>query len=116
MVTICSPGSGAWERLWPGTPLELQCQSPRALASIGQARYYSLVSGMIGCVNDLLQLSRPRFEVRIFDALEEFYCAETLEYARVWQQATTDNPVGICGPIGPPSSCRWSLRSSMHSK
>ena len=37
----------------------------------------------------------------IYDTLEEFYCAEALEYIRVWQQATPDNPVGICGPIGP---------------
>jgi glucosamine-6-phosphate deaminase len=49
----------------------------------------------------LLQLSRPGFEVRLFDTLEEFYCAEALEYVRAWQQATPDNPVGICGPIGP---------------
>src|SRR3990170_8632268 len=51
--------------------------------------------------NDLLQLSRDGFEVTIYDTLEEFYCAEALEYVRVWQQATADNPVGICGPIGP---------------
>ena len=46
-------------------------------------------------------LSRDGFEVAIYDTLEEFYCAEALEYIRVWQQATADNPVGICGPIGP---------------
>src|SRR5215213_9039716 len=51
--------------------------------------------------NDLLQLARPGFEVTIFDTIEEFYCAEALEYISVWQQATADNPVGICGPIGP---------------
>ncbi len=50
---------------------------------------------------DLLQLSRDGFEVAIYDTLEEFYCAEALEYVQVWQQATPDNPVGICGPIGP---------------
>ncbi|MGI9427020.1 MAG: glucosamine-6-phosphate isomerase [Bythopirellula sp.] len=50
---------------------------------------------------DLLELSRDGFEVRIFDTLEEFYCAEALEYIHTWQQATADNPVGICGPIGP---------------
>ena len=50
---------------------------------------------------DLLQLSRDGFEVAIYDTLEEFYCAEALEYVRAWQQATPDNPVGICGPIGP---------------
>ncbi len=51
--------------------------------------------------DDLLQLSREGFEVTLYDTLEEFYCAEALEYIRVWQQATPDNPVGICGPIGP---------------
>ena len=51
--------------------------------------------------NDLLELSRDGFEGAIYDTLEEFYCAEALEYVRVWQQATPDNPVGICGPIGP---------------
>ncbi len=50
---------------------------------------------------DLVQLSRPGFEVTIYDTIEEFYCAEALEYIRAWQQATPDNPVGICGPIGP---------------
>ncbi len=50
---------------------------------------------------DLLELSRDGFEVRIFDTLEEFYCAEALEYIHTWQQATAENPVGICGPIGP---------------
>lgn len=51
--------------------------------------------------DDLLQLSRDGFEVTIYDTLEEFYCAEALEYVNAWQQATPDNPVGICGPIGP---------------
>lgn len=51
--------------------------------------------------DDLLQLSRDGFQVTFYDTLEEFYCAEALEYVRTWQQATPDNPVGICGPIGP---------------
>jgi len=51
--------------------------------------------------DDLLALSRDGFQVTIYDTLEEFFCAEALEYIRVWQQATPDNPVGICGPIGP---------------
>ena len=50
---------------------------------------------------DLQQLSRPGFEVVFYDTLEEFYLAEALEYINAWKQATTDNPVGICGPIGP---------------
>lgn len=51
--------------------------------------------------DDLVSLSREGFEVTLYDTLEEFYCAEALEYVQVWQQATPDNPVGICGPIGP---------------
>mgnify|MGYP006275826499 FL=1 len=50
---------------------------------------------------DLLQLSRPGFTVRIFDTLEELYTVEALEYIEAWQQSTPDNPAGICGPIGP---------------
>ncbi len=36
-----------------------------------------------------------------YDTLEEFYLAEALEYIDAWRQSTDDNPVGICGPIGP---------------
>ena len=50
---------------------------------------------------DLLQLSRPGFTVTFYDSLEDFYLAEALEYIEAWRQATADNPVGICGPIGP---------------
>ena len=50
---------------------------------------------------DLEQLSRPGFTVKFFDTVEEFYCAEALEYIEAWQQSTPDNPAGICGPIGP---------------
>jgi len=50
---------------------------------------------------DLVELARPGFRVRIIDSLEEFYLAEALEYIDAWRQATPDNPVGICGPIGP---------------
>ncbi|MBN8247241.1 MAG: glucosamine-6-phosphate isomerase [Verrucomicrobia bacterium] len=49
----------------------------------------------------LLRLSRPGFQVRLYDTLEDFYLAEALEYIEAWRQATPDNPVGICGPIGP---------------
>jgi len=49
----------------------------------------------------LLALSRPGFQVVFHDTLEEFYCAQALEYIGAWKQATPDNPVGICGPIGP---------------
>jgi glucosamine-6-phosphate deaminase len=50
---------------------------------------------------DLAQLARPGFDVRFYDTLEDFYLAEALEYIHAWRQATPDNPVGICGPIGP---------------
>jgi len=47
------------------------------------------------------KLSRPGFQVRFYDTLEEFYLAEALEYITAWRQSTADNPVGVCGPIGP---------------
>ncbi len=50
---------------------------------------------------DLLQLSRPGFAVKIYDTLESFYTAEALEYVQAWRQATDSRPAGICGPIGP---------------
>ena len=50
---------------------------------------------------DLLELSRPGFQVKFYDTLEDFYLAEALEYVTSWSQATKDDPVGICGPIGP---------------
>lgn len=50
---------------------------------------------------DLAQLSRPGFAVKFYDTLEDFYLAEALEYLAAWRLATADNPVGICGPIGP---------------
>lgn len=50
---------------------------------------------------DMLGLSREGFKVVFYDTLEDFYCAEALEYIDAWKQATPDNPVGICGPIGP---------------
>jgi glucosamine-6-phosphate deaminase len=39
--------------------------------------------------------------VVFYDTLEDFYLAEALEYITAWKQSTPDNPVGICGPIGP---------------
>lgn len=50
---------------------------------------------------DLLQLSRPGFAVKMYDTVQEFYCAEALEYIEAWRQATPSKPAGICGPIGP---------------
>jgi glucosamine-6-phosphate deaminase len=52
-------------------------------------------------VDDLQALSRPGFAVKIYDTLEDFYLAEALEYITAWQQATANQPAGICGPIGP---------------
>jgi glucosamine-6-phosphate deaminase len=47
------------------------------------------------------KLSRPGFQVVMYDTLEDFYLAEALEYVDAWRQSTDDNPAGICGPIGP---------------
>lgn len=52
-------------------------------------------------VDDMVGLSRPGFKVVIYETLEDFYLAEALEYIEAWRQSTPDNPVGICGPIGP---------------
>jgi len=52
-------------------------------------------------VDDLVALSREGFAVRIYDTVEDFYLAEALEYVTAWQRATDDDPVGVCGPIGP---------------
>jgi len=50
---------------------------------------------------DVLGLSRPGFQVVFYDTLEDFYLAEAMEYITAWRPATEDEPVGICGPIGP---------------
>ncbi|NBV45799.1 MAG: glucosamine-6-phosphate isomerase [Planctomycetia bacterium] len=52
-------------------------------------------------VDDLPRLSRPGFEVVLYDTLEDFSLAEALEYVTAWRRATAADPVGICGPIGP---------------
>jgi glucosamine-6-phosphate deaminase len=49
----------------------------------------------------LEKLSRPGFKVVLYDSLEDFYLAEALEYIDAWRRSTDDNPVGVCGPIGP---------------
>src|ERR1017187_2132344 len=49
----------------------------------------------------MLKLSRSGFKVVMYDTIEEFYLAEALEYINAWKQSTPDNPVGLCGPIGP---------------
>ena len=50
---------------------------------------------------DMEALSRDGFRVVMYDRLEDFYLAEALEYIAAWRAASPDNPVGICGPIGP---------------
>lgn len=50
---------------------------------------------------EMRKLSRPGFRVEFYDTLEDFYLAEALEYITAWRESTPDNPVGICGPIGP---------------
>lgn len=52
-------------------------------------------------VDDMMNLARDGFKVVMYDTIEEFYLAEALEYITSWKVATRDNPVGICGPIGP---------------
>ena len=51
--------------------------------------------------DDMLGLNREGFKVVFYDTLEDFYMTEALEYITAWKQATADNPVGVCGPIGP---------------
>jgi len=50
---------------------------------------------------DLYTLARDGFRIVYYETLEDFYLAEALEYINAWRQATADEPVGICGPIGP---------------
>jgi glucosamine-6-phosphate deaminase len=50
---------------------------------------------------DIQELSREGFVVKFYDTVEEFYLAEALEYVSAWQEATENEPVGICGPVGP---------------
>jgi glucosamine-6-phosphate deaminase len=50
---------------------------------------------------DLAGLARDGFAVNFYDTLEDFYLAEALEYIDAWKTATADQPVGICGPVGP---------------
>ena len=52
-------------------------------------------------LEDMENMSRDGFKVVMYDTLEDFYLAEALEYITAWKKATRENPVGICGPIGP---------------
>ncbi|MDH5400115.1 MAG: hypothetical protein OEX02_18330, partial [Cyclobacteriaceae bacterium] len=51
--------------------------------------------------DDLAGMGRDGFKVVFYDTLEDFYLAEALEYIQAWKQASAQDPVGICGPIGP---------------
>lgn len=72
---------------WDYTTLELDSKTTDKIAGMGP--------------EDLINLSRPGFKVVFYETVEEFYVAEALEYVKVWQQSTENDPVGICGPIGP---------------
>ena len=81
---------------------------PRKLSSIAPDwwDYTTLDDDLIQAVarlspQQMLRLSRRGFKVVFYDTLEEFYLAEALEYLTAWKQSSEDNPVGICGPIGP---------------
>jgi glucosamine-6-phosphate deaminase len=81
---------------------------PRKLSSIAPDwwDYTTLDSEIVNeaaklTAEGLLKLSRPGFKVVLYETLEDFYLAEALEYITAWKQSTPDNPVGICGPIGP---------------
>ncbi|MST94245.1 MAG: glucosamine-6-phosphate isomerase [Pedosphaera sp.] len=81
---------------------------PRKLSALSPDwwDYTTIDSALVAAVarltpRDLEKLSRPGFRVVMYDSLEEFYLAEALEYIDAWRQSTEDNPVGICGPIGP---------------
>lgn len=52
-------------------------------------------------LDEMQDLSRPGFEVRVFDTPQEFFLEEALEYVRAFMRSTPDNPVGVCGPVGP---------------
>jgi glucosamine-6-phosphate deaminase len=81
---------------------------PRKLSSIAPEwwDYTTLDSELIAdaaklTLEKLAKLARPGFRIVFYDTLEDFYLAEALEYIAAWRASTPDNPVGICGPIGP---------------
>ena len=80
-----------------------QTQLDRArLVGLHDARRRSDRRGRPADAATISRASRvPASRVVLYDTLEEFYLAEALEYIDAWRQSTDDNPVGICGPIGP---------------
>ncbi len=86
--------------------LERKAMRPRSMVASDWWDYTTLDRAILNdaarlTADDLGKLSRDGFAVRIFDTLQEFYLAEALEYIEAWREATPDQPVGICGPIGP---------------
>ena len=73
---------------------------PRKLSSIAPD-WWDYTTLDDGIIRDAAKLTPPGFKVVMYDTLEDFYLAEALEYIGAWKQSTPDNPVGICGPIGP---------------
>lgn len=95
---------GGWGRLGATS----HCIMARQLSSIAPDwwDYTTLDAELVRAVarltpEQMLKLSRPGFRVVFYETLEEFYLAEALEYVEAWRQSTPDNPVGLCGPIGP---------------
>ena len=50
---------------------------------------------------DLQKLSRPGFQVVMYDTLEDFYLAEALEYISAWRQSTRRQSRGDLRPDRP---------------
>lgn len=50
---------------------------------------------------DLTGLSRPGFTIKTYETRDDFFLAEALEYITAFTASSSDNPKGICGPIGP---------------
>lgn len=56
---------------------------------------------------DVLKLSRPGFQVKFYDTIQEFYLAEALEYIEAWKQATPTSQPDFAVRLDPRSSFRW---------
>jgi glucosamine-6-phosphate deaminase len=81
---------------------------PRKISSVAPDwwDYTTLDEGLLRAAATLTpakiaKLGRPGFKIVLYDTLEDFFLAEALEYISAWRQSTPDNPVGVCGPIGP---------------
>src|SRR6266481_2101254 len=108
--TRCAPPWAKTVSSIPPTPTfwKKEPDMPRKLSSIAPDwwDYTTLDDEIIRAAASLTpellpKLSRSGFKVVLYETLEDFYLAEALEYINAWRQSTPDNPVGICGPIGP---------------